>query len=102
MNWSGDRFWYPATIVNILKDRYRVRFDDGRVVSIEPRYISILSIAPGARVEVNWKGQGRWYPGYVQFTDGDAVNVRFDDGFDENSPLHRVRLDLTDSSADPE
>jgi len=94
VNWSSDRFWYPATIVNVPKNGYRVRLDDGRVVQTKSRYISDLSITPGVRVEVNWKGQGRWYPGYVKFVQGDMVDVQFDDGFEENSALRRVRLDL--------
>lgn len=100
VNWSGDRFWYPATIVKIPDDRYHVRFDNGRVALIEPRYITSLSIAAGARVEVNWKGQGRWYPGYVKSVEGNIVNVRFDDGFDESSKVRRIRLELADGSAE--
>ncbi len=99
VNWSGDRFWYPATILQSGEDRYRVRFDDGRVVETESRYIARLSIAPGARVEVDWKGQGRWYAGRVQSSDTDTANVRFDDGFDETSPLHRLRFESAATTA---
>ncbi len=98
MNWSADRFWYPATIMNSLEHGYRVRLDNGRVVRSDPRYLTHLSIAAGARVEVNWKGQGRWYPGYVTDTESDTVTVRFDDGFTEKSALMRVRLELVAGS----
>ncbi|MEO9912543.1 agenet domain-containing protein [Parasphingorhabdus sp.] len=94
VNWGADRFWYPATVVNVSADSPRVRIDNGLLVQIEPRYIADLQIPPGARVEVNWKGQGRWYPGYVESFEGDMFNVQFDDGFKENSPLRRIRLDI--------
>lgn len=94
VNWGADRFWYPATIMNRAGDGYRVRLDDGRVIRAESRYITDLSIAAGVRVEVNWKGQGRWYPGFVTDSDDDKVAVQFDDGFAEKSAISRVRLDL--------
>ncbi len=96
VNWSGDRFWYPATILDNEEQRYRVRLDDGRIVSLEARYIANLSIVPGARVEVDWKGQGRWYAGQVRSSANDMAEVQFDDGFEENSPLRRVRLERAD------
>lgn len=98
VNWGADRFWYPATVVNISGDRPRVRIDDGRLGQMDPRYIADLVISPGVRVEVNWKGQGRWYPGYVESSEGDMFNVHFDDGFKESSPLHRMRLDIANAA----
>lgn len=98
VNWSSDRFWYPGTILSNMGDRYRVRFDDARIAEIDPRYITRLFIAPGARVEINWKGQGRWYPGYAMTSDEENIHVQFDDGFEESSPLHRLRLELAATS----
>ncbi len=94
LNWSADRFWYPATIIRTGTNGYRLRLDDGRIAESPARYISPLVVAAGARVEVNWKRQGRWYPGYVTDADADSVTVAFDDGFRETSPLARVRTEL--------
>ena len=51
-----------------------------------------MSFRVGDRIECNWQGRGLNFRGTVVSTNGDAYNIKFDDGdFEGDVPLDRLR-----------
>ena len=51
-----------------------------------------MSFRVGDRIECNWQGRGLNFRGTVVSTNGDAYDIKFDDGdFEGGVPLDRLR-----------
>ncbi|QJB69197.1 hypothetical protein [Parasphingorhabdus halotolerans] len=65
VNRAGDDFWYPATILGVTENGYRVLLANGFLVEASAEHLLDDDIVAESRVFVNWKKQGRWYRGSV-------------------------------------
>lgn len=82
--------WLPGVITRYNKDdTWNVYLDAGREESRV--FCSRINIDPanflpvGARAEVNWQRQGKWYPVVIQAMNGDGTyKVHYSDGSDEH------------------
>ena len=46
----------------------------------------------GTRVQCNWKGQGRLYPGSVTRVQGNSIHIKYDDGDQEDTVTSRCKV----------
>jgi len=96
-NGGFDNYWYPATILENLKDSYRVRFDNRKVEILSSNLIAKLELQPAISVETNWRKFGRWYPVEL-ISQGDRnAMVAFPDGIKEEIPISLIRVELPTS-----
>lgn len=110
-HYRGSEKTYLATILKHDNDgTYVVQFDDGEVLSgvtrdsvkkkdISPDNENISQTANeglvlGARIEANYRGRGRWYPGAISSINANGTfDVNFDDGeLEKDVSSDRVRL----------
>ena len=106
-NYRGRGRWYPGKIKKERLDgTYDVDYDDGEAESRVPaemirvkdanlvgedkdRSMSrskapILRLEEGMKVEANYRGRGRWYPGKIKLCRADGTfDIAFDDGESE-------------------
>ena len=94
VNYRGRGKWYPGRIIRVRGGGvYDVEFDDGdREVCIEQHNIRLLGgetrrpynnrrIVEGMRIEGNYRGRGRWYPGkIVRIRANGTYDINYDDG----------------------
>jgi len=92
VNWSHDKYWYPATIKKKDGQRYFVVFDDGDKEWTVPSHMIEEDIRVGDRVFGNWKKRKRYYPGRVTRRDGNKIHISYDDGDQENTTISFVRV----------
>jgi len=92
VNWSHDKYWYPATIKKKDGQRYFVVFDDGDKEWTVPSRMIEEDIRVGDRVFGNWKSRKRYYPGRVTRRDGNKIHISYDDGDQENTTISFVRV----------
>ncbi len=91
-NWSGDEYWYPATVLSVEGDRFFVVFDDGdKEWSVADRMLP-EDLRAGDRVFGNWKNLGRYYPGRITRRDGRDIHITYDDGDQEDTTISFVRV----------
>lgn len=98
VNWNGQgKDFYTGKIVKqdpYDANRYFVEFDDIQSAWINASFIQARGAQTakasgdfevGQRIQGNWKGQGRWYPGKIAEIDKNSGKylVRYDDGDQE-------------------
>ena len=118
-NWYGRGRWYKGTIKKVYhrdvpypRFLYDIDYDDGdKETCVPAKRVKPLNEAGGgrganaglwvgARVEGNWKGNGRWYKGTIMKkvnhgAAGFLYNIDYDDGDKEwNVTANRVRLSV--------
>lgn len=93
VNWSGDDYWYPATIVDEEGGEFFVIFDDGDREWVLPDDIAPDDLAEGDRIQGNWQGGGVYYPGYIAERRGNAVLIEYDDGDVEATTIGFLRVE---------
>ena len=93
VDWSGDSYWYPATIVDMADGEYFVVFDDGDREWVYEDAIYPDDLGEGDRIEGNWQGGGVYYPGVIAERIGDAVYIEYDDGDVETTTIGHVRVE---------
>lgn len=101
VKWKDGR-WYRGAIEGVLGSRiwirwlYYPRWPDEWVESASTREITLPEIAPGTRIEAEWKGQ--WYPAEV-LTGRSGLHLVHYDAYeplwDEWLPIERIRLKPT-------
>ncbi len=101
--WSvGDRvlgkrpeepFWYPGTVKHSDGTRYFVLFDDGEDALLPAAELARLEWQAGDRVFVRAATSRAYTAATVSGKDGDALQVRFDDGRQEWTSAARLRVD---------
>lgn len=92
VNWSGDIYWYPATIQKKDRDRYFVHFDDGDKEWTNRSRMIPEDITVGDQVFGNWKGKGKYYRGKVTSRNGKTIHINYDDGDKETTTISFVRV----------
>jgi len=92
VKWSGDEFWYPATITEVSGSRYHVAFDDGDEEWTDDARITAENLTVGSRVFGNWKRQGLYYPGKITARRGNTITILYDDGDQETTTIAVVRV----------
>jgi hypothetical protein len=86
-----DGLWYPATVRGVGGNGLRLAFDDGGAATVRPSQVRPVDWNVGTRVQCNWKGGGRYYPGIIGRKDGDQVFINYDDGGKELTTIGRCR-----------
>ena len=85
-----DGYWYPAKVEKVEGERLSLKFEDGDAAVLNPKQIAPIDWGQGTRVECNWRGKGKYYPGVVvQF--GKVITVAYDDGDREETATRRCR-----------
>jgi uncharacterized protein (DUF427 family) len=92
VNWTGDEFWYPATVVAAEEDGYFVVFDDFDREWVPAGRIRPENLSVGDKVFCNWMGGGIYYPGEIASRRGNAIVVHYDDGDVEATTIAGVRV----------
>jgi len=90
--WSGDEYWYPATITEVNGSRYHVAFDDGDAEWTDAARITNENLVVGSRVFGNWQRRGMYYPGKITARRGDTITILYDDGDQETTTIAVVRV----------
>jgi hypothetical protein len=90
--WSGDSFWYPATIQDIDNERYHVFYDDGESDWCDPDEVSAIELPVGGRVFARWQEGPFYYPGRITRVEDERIHVKYDDGEEEWTTLQMIRL----------
>jgi len=94
VNYRGKGRWFPGRILRVRENgTYDVEFEDGdREMNIEEYNIRLLGeetrrpynnrrIVEGMRVEGNYRGKGRWYPGKIaRIRANGTYDINYDDG----------------------
>jgi hypothetical protein len=94
VKWSGDAYWYPASIDAVKDDMYFVRYLDGDSEWRLEKYIRQEALKEGDVVFGNFKGKGKYYRGRIAGRDGDNIFIKYDDGDEEHTVIGRVRVIL--------
>jgi len=98
--------WFTGTITSINEDgTYKIIYDDGDIEDKADfkniRLIKKSEIQPAEiifnendRIEVNYKGKGKWYSGKINKNNGDGTyEIHYDDGDVEyHIPYNMIRL----------
>jgi len=78
--WTNDGFLYPAILVAIDGEKGHVAYLDGDEADVWLAALRHGALGPGMQVNVNWKGQRRYYDGVIRQRIGQAVFVDYADG----------------------
>jgi len=87
-----DDYFYPATILNIAEEDIFIRFDTGEEEWTEEEFLEEYAVAADEEVECKSAKDGQYYDVAVLSTDGDRVEVKFEDGSTEWATLNRIRF----------
>lgn len=91
--WVHDGYWYLAEIKQIKDNSFYIRYlVDGKKERVSLSQLAKNELMTGDRIDGNWKGQGRYYPGVISSINGDRLNVQYDDGDTEETTAVQVRL----------
>lgn len=89
--WLGGDYWYPAVIQSVSGDMLTLAYDDGDKETINVKEVRPYDWTIGAKVECNFKGQGKWYPGKISSLGGEMIGIAYDDGDTERTRTGRCR-----------
>ena len=78
--WTNDGFLYPAILVAIDGEKGHVAYLDGDEADVWLAALRHGALGPGMQVNVNWKGQRRYYEGVVRKRVQQALFVDYADG----------------------
>ncbi len=92
VNWSGDDYWYPGTIIDESDGKYHIIFDDFDREWVSINQISYDELAAGDQVESRWQGNTSYYSGTIQERRGNAIYILYDDGDEEITTINHVRV----------
>jgi uncharacterized protein (DUF427 family) len=92
VNWTGDDFWYPGTVVAVENGEYFVVFDDFDREWVPAGRIRPENLSVGDKVFCNWMGGGIYYPGEIASRRGNAIIVHYEDGDVEATTIAGVRV----------
>lgn len=74
-----DGYWYPATIQQMKGEKFLLRFDDGDSRSVSQDELARFDWNKGTRVECNWQGKGKYFPGSISSREQDRLSIAYDD-----------------------
>lgn len=89
INYRGQGKYFSGTISKDRGDCYDIAYDDGdtetRVIDENIHVMSLNRLEPGTKVEVNYREQGKYYPGKVSKDVGSGYDIAYDDGDTEQN-----------------
>lgn len=91
-DWSGDEYYYPATVVLVEEGRYFVIFDDFDREWLDADLLRDDDVDAGTSVECRWQGESLYYPGTIRKRIGNAIHVLYDDGDEEFTTIAHIRV----------
>ena len=89
--YKGGVHWYPGILQGVSGDRATVAYDDGDRETMSLTMIRPYNWAIGGRVECNFRGGGKWYPGVIASLSGGTIGINYDDGDKERTTTGRCR-----------
>ena len=89
--YKGGEHWYPGIVQDTNGDRATVAYDDGDRESLSLSQVRPYNWAIGGRVECNYQGGGKWYPGKIASLSGGSIGIKYDDGDSERTNTGRCR-----------
>src|SRR5262249_9977301 len=85
---------FPGTVSECGEEEVHVRFDDGDEAWVQLEHLLPLDLIVGLRVVGRWRMGPDFYPGAISDTEGDRVQVRYDDGSEEWTTAEALALPL--------
>ena len=92
VNYSGDEFWYTATIAKKDGLRYFICFDDEGWFWVDPSQIREDDIKPGDTVLAKLTKRPAYRPAKVTKRDGRMIEVEFEDGSKVTTTIHFIKV----------
>ena len=89
--YKGGNYWYPGVIQAVVGGNITVAYDDGDRETLSVNAVRPYNWAIGGRVECNFKGAGKWYPGKIASLGGETIGINYDDGDRETTKTGRCR-----------
>ena len=89
--YKGGAHWYPGVIQGKAGDRITVAYDDGDRETLNLSEVRPYDWVIGRRVECNFRGGGKWYPGVIASLAGGDIGINYDDGDKERTKTGRCR-----------
>jgi hypothetical protein len=89
--YKGGQYWYPSIVQTISGERLTIAYDDGDRETLNLSNVRPYDWAIGHRVECNFKGAGKWYPGVIASLAGETIGINYDDGDRERTKTGRCR-----------
>lgn len=100
--WAPERWFYPATIQDVVEPRCRVSFEDGDRAWVFAFQALPLELPIGGRVEARWRGGPNFFPGEIARQDGARIFIQYDDGDSEWTTHAVVRVARPGAGLSPE
>lgn len=97
--WMNDGFFYPAIVVAVQGMNSHVAYLDGEESDVPVDTIRRGVFGVGMTVQVNWKGQGRYFRGVIQQRIGQAMFLKYEDGDQGWTTIGQCRIAALDLAA---
>lgn len=78
--YKGGAHWYPGVVQSVSGGSISVAYDDGDRETLSLANVRPYDWAIGTRVECNFQGAGKWFPGVIASLGGATLGVSYDDG----------------------
>jgi hypothetical protein len=95
VNWSGDEYWYTATIAKKEGGRYFICFDDEGWFWVDPADIAEDDVKVGDKVFAKLTKRPDYRPGRVTGRKDRMIEVKFEDGTTATTTIHFIRVLLS-------
>lgn len=89
--WDADGYWYPGEIDYVDRQGIHIAFDDGDEAVVGRNEVRRVDWRAGSRLECNWKNEGEYFEGRVNWMRGESMEFLYDDGFREQITISRCR-----------
>lgn len=89
--WDADGYWYPGEIDYVDRLGIHIAFDDGDEAVVGRNEVRRVDWRAGSRLECNWKNEGEYFEGRVNWMRGESMEFLYDDGFREQITISRCR-----------
>jgi len=90
-NYKGAVYWFPGATEKLQGGKITIRYDDGDRETVALADVRPYNWAIGMKVECNFQGQGKWYPGKIASLAGEKIGIAYDDGDKETTKTGRCR-----------
>ena len=89
----GYTYWFPGVVAGSDGGFVRVIFDDGEEQTLTAGMVRAYDWEAGSKVECQYNGGKDWYAGTITqtYSDGETLNVLYDDGDRERTKTRRCR-----------
>jgi hypothetical protein len=93
--WMNDGFLYPGVVVKRAGATAHVAYLDGDEADVPVEQLRVGAFGPGLKIQVDWKGGGKYYGGMIVGRIGQALQMDYDDGSHEWTSVGKCRLPIT-------